>query len=85
MEGEESYGFSLHPFKSIDEDFMAERNVAFSKDIIDEQFATLCKDDFIIFNTEQPHRPLIAPSEPASVKKAVIKISKEYLTNEIEV
>ncbi|WEM45415.1 YhcH/YjgK/YiaL family protein (plasmid) [Photobacterium sp. DA100] len=85
MEGEEMYGYSQSPFNSIDEDFIADKDVAFSKDIVDEQFATLYKDDFIIFNTEQPHRPLVATSEPASVKKAVIKVSKEYLINDAEV
>ncbi|WP_158264468.1 YhcH/YjgK/YiaL family protein [Photobacterium rosenbergii] len=84
LEGEEMYGYSLSPFNSISEDFITEKDIAFGKDIIDEQFTTLYKDDFIIFNTNQPHRPLVAPSEPQSVKKVVIKISNKYLNNDVE-
>ncbi|MBC7003300.1 YhcH/YjgK/YiaL family protein [Photobacterium sp. BZF1] len=79
LEGEESYGYSLSPFNSIDEDLIEKKDVAFSKDINEEQFVTLYQDDFIIFDTNQPHRPLVATSEPENVKKAVVKINKRYL------
>ncbi|KHT62835.1 hypothetical protein RJ45_15165 [Photobacterium gaetbulicola] len=80
LDGEERYGYSLSPFNSITEDFIAEKDIAFSQDINDEQFVTLYKDDFIIFNTKQPHRPLIAVDKPLHVKKAVIKINPKYLS-----
>ena len=79
LEGKERYGYSLSPFNSISEDFIKEKDIAFSQDVNDEQYVTLYKDDFIIFDTNQPHRPLVATSEPENVKKAVVKINKRYL------
>ncbi|MDV5167854.1 YhcH/YjgK/YiaL family protein [Photobacterium rosenbergii] len=80
LEGKERYGYSLSPFNSISEDLIEEKDIAFSQDVNDEQFVTLYKEDFIIFNTQQPHRPLIAVDKPESVKKAVIKINPKYLS-----
>ncbi|MGF1734792.1 YhcH/YjgK/YiaL family protein [Photobacterium satsumensis] len=85
LEGTERYGYSLTPFNSIDEDYIDDKDVAFSSDINDEQFVTLNKDDFIIFDTKQPHRPLVAVSNPEPVKKAVVKINKQYLRKFSEV
>lgn len=76
LKGEETFGYSEHPFLSLDEDLFEQKDVAFSEDIIDEQFVTLHSGDFIIFTAEQPHRPLIAVNEPAPVKKVVIKIDR---------
>ena len=81
LEGEERYGFSVHPFLSISENFLDERDIAFSEEIISEQFIDLNKGDYIIFNTEQPHRPLISVNQKIPVRKAVIKISKTWLEN----
>ncbi len=80
LEGKERYGYSLSPFNSISENLIKEKDIAFSQDVNDEQFVTLYKEDFIIFNTQQPHRPLIAVDEPEHVKKAVIKINPKYLS-----
>lgn len=85
LEGKERFGYSLTPFNSIDEDYIDDKDVAFSSDINDEQFVTLNKDDFIIFDTKQPHRPLVAVSNPEPVKKAVVKINKQYLRKFSEV
>ncbi|WP_428479631.1 YhcH/YjgK/YiaL family protein [Photobacterium japonica] len=78
LEGEECFGYSLKPFTAIDEDLLAEKDLAFSEQVIDEQFATLQPGDFIIFDTFQPHRPLVAPQQPAPVKKVVVKIAKAW-------
>ncbi|MGF1725658.1 YhcH/YjgK/YiaL family protein [Photobacterium nomapromontoriensis] len=79
LEGEEMFGFSYHPFNTIAEDFLAEKDLAFSEDILEEEFITLTAGDFVIFDTLQPHRPLVAVNQPAPVKKAVIKIEKAAL------
>ncbi|MGR5063082.1 YhcH/YjgK/YiaL family protein [Photobacterium sp. DNB22_13_2] len=83
--GKECFGYSKHPLNSIEEDLIKERDVAFSNDIKDEQFVTLSQGDFIIFNTKQPHRPLVATNKSEKIKKAVIKINKEYLSKFCEV
>ena len=74
LEGEERLGYSLSDFRSIEDDFLDEKDIAFSEDIIDEQFVTLRTGDFIIFKACQPHRPLVAVGVPKPVKKAVVKI-----------
>ncbi|MGF1910291.1 YhcH/YjgK/YiaL family protein [Vibrio kasasachensis] len=79
LAGEERYGYSLQPFQSIAENMLEKRDIAFSEDIVEEQFVDLSVSDFIIFKTEQPHRPLVAISEPMPVRKAIIKISNDWL------
>ncbi|PSU35833.1 YhcH/YjgK/YiaL family protein [Photobacterium lutimaris] len=85
LKGIECFGYSEQPFYSIEKDFLEDRDVAFSQEVIDEKFVTLSQGDFIIFNTRQPHRPLIAKEKPERVKKVVIKVNKEYLNKFIEV
>lgn len=82
LSGEERFGYSHQPFQSIAEDLLEDRDVAFSDNIINEQFANLEPHDFIIFNTEQPHRPLVAVNEPMPVRKAIIKISHQWLAEQ---
>lgn len=79
LAGEERFGYSLQPFNSIAEDLLEARDVAFSEDLVNEQFADLKAHDFIVFNTQQPHRPLVAVNDPMPVRKAIIKISHEWL------
>jgi len=79
LTGEERFGFSMHPFQSIDEDYLDERDLAFSEDVLDEQFVDLHENDFIVFNVKQPHRPLVAINAPMPVRKAVIKIALTWL------
>lgn len=79
LAGEERYGYSLQPFKSIAEDMLEKRDIAFSEDIIDEQFTDLGVNDFIIFNVAQPHRPLVAIDQPMPVRKAIIKLANDWL------
>ncbi|MFT5708703.1 MAG: biofilm protein TabA, partial [Oceanospirillaceae bacterium] len=55
LEGEETFGYSEYPFLSLDENLFEEKDIAFSEDIINEQFVTLQSGDFIVFTAEQPH------------------------------
>ncbi|HAS6348321.1 TPA: YhcH/YjgK/YiaL family protein [Vibrio vulnificus] len=75
LSGKETFGYSLQPFASIEEDHLAERDLAFSRQVIDERFVTLSANEFIVFYPGQPHRPLIAvEGDGEKVRKAVIKV-----------
>lgn len=77
LEGKESFGYSLTPFQGLDEDYLEEKDLAFSEQIDTEHFATLSGGEFIVFYPGQPHRPLVAvDNKPASVRKAIIKVDK---------
>ncbi|WP_025820182.1 YhcH/YjgK/YiaL family protein [Shewanella marina] len=80
LEGGERFGYSLNPLVSITEDLLDSKDIAFSNDVINEQFINLNQNEFIIFDALQPHRPLIAVTQPAPVKKLVIKIEKSSIT-----
>ncbi|MDD9156204.1 YhcH/YjgK/YiaL family protein [Aliivibrio sp. S4TY2] len=80
LEGTETFGYSEYPLLSIEDDYLEEKDIAFSNDVQDEQFVTLEAGEFIIFNPKQPHRPLVAVDEqPAAVKKLIIKVNSALL------
>ncbi|MET2851999.1 YhcH/YjgK/YiaL family protein [Vibrio owensii] len=80
LEGEEVFGYSLNPFIAIEEDLLADKDVAFSEQLVDEKFIKVGAGEFIIFYPGQPHRPLVATeSGLASVRKAIIKVHKDFL------
>lgn len=41
LEGTETFGYSDYPLLSIEDDYLAEKDIAFSNDVQDEQFVTL--------------------------------------------
>ena len=80
LEGTETFGYSDYPLLSIEDDYLAEKDIAFSNDVKDEQFVTLEAGEFIVFNPKQPHRPLVAVDDkPAAVKKLIIKVNSALL------
>lgn len=80
LEGTETFGYSEYPLLSIEDDYLEEKDIAFSNDVQDEQFVTLEAGEFIIFNPKQPHRPLVAVHDnPAAVKKLIIKVNSALL------
>lgn len=80
LEGTETFGYSEYPLLSIEDDYLEEKDIAFSNDVKDEQFVTLEAGEFIIFNPKQPHRPLVAVNDkPAAVKKLIIKVNSALL------
>ncbi|WP_162062502.1 YhcH/YjgK/YiaL family protein [Vibrio taketomensis] len=79
LTGEERYGYSLQPFSSLAEDLLDSKDIAFSEDVVDEQFTDLNEYDFIIFKVTQPHRPLVAVNQPMPVRKAIIKVANDWL------
>ncbi|WP_165312742.1 YhcH/YjgK/YiaL family protein [Vibrio ziniensis] len=77
LEGNESFGYSLTPYKGLDEDMLAEKDLAFSEQMDVEHFAKLTAGEFIVFYPGQPHRPLVAVDDkPMPVRKVVIKVDK---------
>lgn len=77
LEGNESFGYSLEPYAGLDEDYLADKDLAFSEQLQSEYFATLTAGEFIVFYPGQPHRPLVAVEDnPAPVRKAIIKVDK---------
>ncbi len=77
LEGNESFGYSLEPYAGLDEDYLADKDLAFSEQLQSEHFATLTAGEFIVFYPGQPHRPLVAVEDnPAPVRKAIIKVDK---------
>lgn len=80
LAGTETFGYSEYPLLSIEDDYLEEKDIAFSNDVQDEQFVTLSAGDFIVFNPKQPHRPLVAVDDkPAAVKKLIIKVNAALL------
>ncbi|MEH0665002.1 YhcH/YjgK/YiaL family protein [Vibrio scophthalmi] len=77
LEGEETFGYSLLPYTGLDEDYLADKDLAFSEQLQQEQFVTIKAGEFVVFYPGQPHRPLVAVNnQPAPVRKVVIKIEK---------
>lgn len=80
LEGEEVFGYSTLQFEIIEEDLLDDKDVAFSEKVINEQFVKVTSNEFVIFYPGQPHRPLVAvDSKPATVKKVIVKIHKDFL------
>lgn len=80
LEGEEIFGYSRQQFESIEEDLLDDKDVAFSEKVVNEQFVKVGVNEFAIFYPGQPHRPLVATeSGPASVRKVIVKIHKDFL------
>ncbi len=77
LEGNESFGYSLEPYEGLDEDYLEDKDLAFSEQLSSEHFAQLTAGEFIVFYPGQPHRPLVAVDDkPAPVRKVVIKVDK---------
>ena len=80
LEGEETFGYSTQPFTGLDNDMLAEKDLAFSLQLQNERFVTLGAGDLIVFYPGQPHRPLVAVNDtPAPIRKAIIKVHKDIL------
>ncbi len=77
LAGEECIGFSHLPMSAIEEDLLAEKDVAFCPDNPDEKFIALSAGDFAIFAPGEGHRPGCYRNKQVSVvRKAVIKVHR---------
>ncbi|NIG77790.1 DUF386 domain-containing protein [Klebsiella sp. Ap-873] len=81
LSGQEGMAFSLKPpHTEMMEDKLAKSDIAFIKTPDDERIINLNVGDFIIFYPGEVHKPLcMINGNAAPVKKAVIKIAKDYL------
>ncbi|AIR66522.1 YhcH/YjgK/YiaL family protein [Cedecea neteri] len=81
LAGQEGMAFSLKPpHTEVIEDKLAGSDIAFIKTPDDETMITMNAADFIIFYPGEVHKPLcVLNGNVTSVKKAVIKIAKDYL------
>lgn len=81
LTGQEGMAFSLRPpHTEVMEDKLVESDIAFIKTPDDETMLTMNAGDFIIFYPGEVHKPLCMLNDNvSSVKKAVIKIAKDYL------
>ncbi|MBF9000902.1 MULTISPECIES: YhcH/YjgK/YiaL family protein [Vibrio] len=80
LEGEETFGYSTETFIALEQDFLAEKDLAFSNQLKNERFITLGAGDFVVFYPGQPHRPLVAVRDtPAPIRKVIIKVHKDIL------
>lgn len=78
LEGTETFGYGIMPFAGLDEDYLDEKDLAFSEQLQgEERFVTIRAGEFIVFYPGEPHRPLVAAyDDPAPVRKVVIKVDK---------
>ncbi len=80
LDGAEVIGYGHKPHESISEDYLGEKDLAFTPDIAEEKFVELAPLDFAIFYPSELHRPLCeAPSGPAKCRKAVVKVHRKLL------
>ncbi|WP_336981228.1 MULTISPECIES: YhcH/YjgK/YiaL family protein [unclassified Cedecea] len=81
LAGQEGMAFSLKPpHTEVMEDKLAGNDIAFIRTPDDETMITMNAGDFIIFYPGEVHKPLcMLNGNAAAVKKAVIKIAKNYL------
>jgi YhcH/YjgK/YiaL family protein len=80
--GEENIGHSfLAPDNEVLEDRLEEKDAIFYKTVQKEVDLYLNEGTYGIFFPEDVHRPCCAVGEPAPVRKVVVKILVETLTN----
>ena len=81
LSGQEGMAFSLKPpHTEMVENKLADNDIAFIKTPVDESIIIMNEGDFIIFYPGEVHKPLcMLNGRQAAVKKAVIKIARDYL------
>lgn len=74
IEGEEIIGFQKTDSMTVSVPYSAEKDVAFYEDNGGGSFTRLFPGAFTIYFPSDAHMPLISPSAPLRIKKAVIKV-----------
>ena len=81
LEGEELMGFHPRLAKDKpDEDKLATQDLAFFNQLEGEQFLVMAPGDFVVFWPDDAHRPLCAVTQPAKIRKVVIKVDANWLS-----
>lgn len=72
----EGMTFSTQPAGVPETDWLADKDIAFIGQGIDEKTVILNEGDFVVFYPGEVHKPLCAVGAPAQVRKAVVKLLK---------
>ena len=76
LKGQEGMTFSTQPAGAPETDWLADKDIAFIVQGIDEKTVILNEGDFVVFYPGEVHKPLCAVGAPAQVRKAVVKLLK---------
>lgn len=74
LKGQEGMAFSTMPAGTPETDWLADKDIAFLADSVQEKMVVMSEGDFVVFYPGEVHKPLCAVGQPAKVRKAVIKL-----------
>lgn len=77
LKGQEGMTFSTQPAGQPDTDWLADKDIAFLPEGVQEKTMILSEGDFVVFYPGEVHKPLCAVGTPAKVRKAVVKLLVE--------
>jgi uncharacterized protein, YhcH/YjgK/YiaL family len=77
LKGQEGMVFSTQPAGTPDTDWLADKDIAFLPEGVQEKTAILNEGDFVVFYPGEVHKPLCAVGAPAPVRKIVVKMLVE--------
>lgn len=77
LKGQEGMTFSTQPAGKPDTDWLADKDIAFLPEGVQEKTVVLSEGDFVVFYPGEVHKPLCAVGTPAKVRKAVVKMLVE--------
>jgi len=77
LKGQEGMTFSTQPAGTPDTDWLADKDIAFLTEGVQEKTVVLSEGDFVVFYPGEVHKPLCAVGSPAKVRKAVVKMLVE--------
>ena len=77
LKGQEGMSFSVLPAGKPDTDWLADKDIAFLPEGVQEKMVVMSEGDFVVFYPGEVHKPLCAVGQPAKVRKAVIKLLVE--------
>jgi biofilm protein TabA len=77
LKGQEGMTFSTQPAGTPDTDWLADKDIAFLPEGVQEKTVVLSEGDFVVFYPGEVHKPLCAVGSPAKVRKAVVKMLVE--------
>ncbi|SNY68222.1 YhcH/YjgK/YiaL family protein [Enterobacter sp. CC120223-11] len=77
LKGQEGMTFSTQPAGKPDTDWLADKDIAFLPEGVQEKTVVLSEGDFVVFYPGEVHKPLCAVGKPAKVRKAVVKMLVE--------
>ena len=82
LKGQEGMTFSTQPAGVPETDWLADKDIAFIGQGIDEKTVILNEGDFVVFYPGEVHKPLCAVGAPAQVRKDLCRRpAKRYFAN----